>query len=52
LACGADALAREVTAGKVSSDPVHMTDLLPTFLAAAGDEKAERNIDRRDLLPL
>jgi arylsulfatase A len=43
----------KVMADKASADPVHMTDLLPTFLAAAGAEpKAEWKIDGRNLLPV
>jgi arylsulfatase A len=43
----------QVPAGKVSSDPVHNIDVLPTFLAAVGAEpKPEWKVDGRDLLPV
>jgi arylsulfatase A-like enzyme len=41
----------QVPAGKASPEIVHMIDLLPTFLRAAGAEpKAEWQVDGRDLL--
>jgi arylsulfatase A-like enzyme len=41
-----------VAEGKVSSELVHMTDLFPTFLSAAGARpKPAWKIDGRDLLP-
>jgi len=43
----------QVPAGKVSSDIVHMTDLLPTFLAAANaPAESAAKVDGRNLLPV
>ena len=43
----------KLPAGKTSDDPVHMTDLFPTLLAAAGGHaEAEWRVDGRNLLPV
>jgi arylsulfatase A-like enzyme len=41
----------KVPAGKVSSEIIHMTDLLPTFVSAAGG-KVDWKIDGQDMLPV
>jgi arylsulfatase A len=41
----------KVPAGKVSSELIHMTDLLPTFVAAAGG-KTDWKIDGQNMLPV
>jgi arylsulfatase A len=43
----------KVPAGKVSNDVVHMTDVFPTLLAAAGQQpNAAWKVDGRNLLPV
>ena len=49
--------AGRVPAGRTSDDPVHMTDLLPTLLAAAGGgsetgPEPSRKLDGQNLLPV
>lgn len=42
----------KIEAGKVSDVPLHMTDLFPTILAAAGETKSPGDLDGTNLVPL